>query len=106
MFAEGAPSPVPSFTDLRRRIHAGETLFGTFLGLASPIAAEICARAGFDWVIVDLEHGSGSESDLLASLLAIGTTSTAANDVCRRALESKGLIRTRRCTPLSDSRVP
>lgn len=71
-------APVPGFTDLRRRIHAGETLFGTFLGLASPIAAEICARAGFDWVIVDLEHGSGTESDLLASLLAIATTSTAA----------------------------
>jgi len=74
----GSPlAPVPGFTDLRRRIHAGETLFGTFLGLASPIAAEICARAGFDWVIVDLEHGSGTESDLLASLFAIGTTSTA-----------------------------
>jgi 2-keto-3-deoxy-L-rhamnonate aldolase RhmA len=71
-------APVPGFTNLRDRIHAGETLFGTFLGLASPIAAEICARAGFDWVIVDLEHGSGTESDLLVSLLAIGTTRTAA----------------------------
>jgi 4-hydroxy-2-oxoheptanedioate aldolase len=69
---------VPGFTDLRRRIQAGEALFGTFLGLASPVAAEICARAGFDWVIVDLEHGSGSESDLLTSLLAIETTATAA----------------------------
>jgi 4-hydroxy-2-oxoheptanedioate aldolase len=73
-----APAPVPGFTNLRDRIHAGETLFGTFLGLASPVAAEICARAGFDWVIVDLEHGSGTESDLLPSLLAIGTTGTAA----------------------------
>jgi 2-keto-3-deoxy-L-rhamnonate aldolase RhmA len=71
-------APVPGFTDLRRRIQAGETLFGTFLGLGSPVAAEICARAGFDWVIVDLEHGAGTESDLLASLLAIGTTGTAA----------------------------
>jgi 4-hydroxy-2-oxoheptanedioate aldolase len=71
-------APVPGFTSLRERIRAGEALFGTFLGLASPVAAEICARAGFDWVIVDLEHGSGTESDLLASLLAIGTTGTAA----------------------------
>jgi 4-hydroxy-2-oxoheptanedioate aldolase len=78
MQAEGTLAPVPGFTDIRRRIHSGETLFGTFLGLASPIAAEICARAGFDWVIVDLEHGSGTESDLLAGLLAIGTTHTAA----------------------------
>ena len=71
-------APVPGLTDLRRRIHAGETLFGTFLGLASPVAAEIAARAGFDWVIIDLEHGSGTETDLLASLLAVGTTPTAA----------------------------
>jgi 4-hydroxy-2-oxoheptanedioate aldolase len=71
-------APVPGHTNLRERIRAGEALFGTFLGLASPIAAEICARAGFDWVIVDLEHGSGTESDLLTSLLAIGTTGTPA----------------------------
>jgi 4-hydroxy-2-oxoheptanedioate aldolase len=72
------PAPVPGFTDLRRRIQAGETLFGTFLGLGSVTAAELCARAGFDWVIIDLEHGAGTETDLLASLLAVSTTRTAA----------------------------
>jgi len=70
--------PVPGFTDLRRRILAGETTFGTFLGLGSVVAAELCARVGFDWVIIDLEHGAGTEADLLASLLAISTTPTAA----------------------------
>jgi 2-keto-3-deoxy-L-rhamnonate aldolase RhmA len=73
-----ALAPVPGFTDLRHRIHAGETLFGTFLGLGSPTAAELCARAGFDWVIIDLEHGAGTEADLVASLLAVSTTPTAA----------------------------
>jgi 2-keto-3-deoxy-L-rhamnonate aldolase RhmA len=68
--------PVPGFTDLRRRIHAGETLLGSFVGLGSPIAAELLARVGFDWLIIDLEHGAGTESDLLASLLAVATTST------------------------------
>ena len=53
-------------------LHAGETLFGAFAGLGSPIAAEMLARAGFDWLIIDLEHGAGTESDLLASLHAIG----------------------------------
>jgi 4-hydroxy-2-oxoheptanedioate aldolase len=71
-------APVPGFTDLRSRIHAGETLFGTFLGLGSPTAAELCARAGFDWVIIDLEHGAGTEADLVACLLAVSTTPTAA----------------------------
>lgn len=72
------PAPVPGFTNLRTRILAGETLFGTFLGLGSPVAAEICGRAGFDWVIIDLEHGAAHESDLLAHLHAIGSTPAAA----------------------------
>jgi 2-keto-3-deoxy-L-rhamnonate aldolase RhmA len=71
-------APVPGFTNLRSRILAGDTLFGTFLGLGSPTAAEICGRAGFDWVIIDLEHGAGHESDLLASLHAVGSTPTTA----------------------------
>jgi 4-hydroxy-2-oxoheptanedioate aldolase len=71
-------APVPGFTDLRRRIHAGETLFGTFLQLGSITAAELVARAGFDWVIIDLEHGAGTEADLPGSLLAVSTTPTTA----------------------------
>ena len=35
-----------------------------------------------------------------------GITSTAANEVCRRALESNGLMRTSRCTPASLCRLP
>jgi 2-keto-3-deoxy-L-rhamnonate aldolase RhmA len=70
--------PVPRFTDLRRRIHAGETLFGSFVTLGSPIATELLARVGFDWLIIDLEHGAGTEADLLASLLAVSTTPTTA----------------------------
>lgn len=73
-----APRPVPGVIDLRRRLQAGKTLFGTFVGLASPVATEVIARAGFDWLILDLEHGAGTEVELLASLYAVGTTSTAA----------------------------
>jgi 4-hydroxy-2-oxoheptanedioate aldolase len=57
--------------NLRTRALAGETLFGTFLNLGSIQAAEACARAGLDWVLVDLEHGSGTEADLLPQLTAI-----------------------------------
>ncbi len=35
-----------------------------------------------------------------------GRTSTAAKLVCRRALASNGLIRTRRCTPRSQDMYP
>ncbi len=65
-------------TPLRTRILARETLFGTFLNLGSVQAAEVCARAGLDWVLVDLEHGSGTEADLLPQLAAISGTPAAA----------------------------
>ena len=60
--------------DLRTRIRAGETLIGVFSDLASPLAAELCGQAGFDWIVLDLEHGAATEADLLALLYAVGTT--------------------------------
>jgi 2-keto-3-deoxy-L-rhamnonate aldolase RhmA len=78
MTHHSTPPPAPGFPDLRGRIHAGEALFGTFLQLGSDTAAELVARAGFDWVIIDLEHGAGTEGDLPASLVAVSTTRTAA----------------------------
>jgi len=47
--------------DLRRRLARGEVTFGTFLGAATPVTAEACAAAGVDWVLLDLEHGTGGE---------------------------------------------
>ncbi len=61
-------------TDLRTRILAGETLIGSFSDLASPLAVELLGRAGMDWVILDLEHGAATESELLALLYAAGST--------------------------------
>jgi 2-dehydro-3-deoxyglucarate aldolase/4-hydroxy-2-oxoheptanedioate aldolase len=61
-------------TDLRRRIHAGDTLIGAFSDLASPLAVELLGRAGMDWVILDLEHGAATEADLLALLYAASGT--------------------------------
>jgi 2-dehydro-3-deoxyglucarate aldolase/4-hydroxy-2-oxoheptanedioate aldolase len=60
--------------DLRTRIRDGETLIGVFSDLASPMAVELCGRAGFDWAVLDLEHGAATEADLLALLYAAGTT--------------------------------
>jgi 2-dehydro-3-deoxyglucarate aldolase/4-hydroxy-2-oxoheptanedioate aldolase len=57
-------------SDIRARLAAGETLIGTFLGLGSALATEACAVAGFDWLLVDLEHGGGSERALLHQQIA------------------------------------
>ena len=63
---------------LRRRIQSGETLFGAWASLGSPGSAELLGRSGLDWVVVDMEHGNTTESDLLAHLTAIELTGTAA----------------------------
>ncbi|HIK95771.1 MAG TPA: 2-dehydro-3-deoxyglucarate aldolase [Planctomycetes bacterium] len=55
-----------------------QLLAGTFLNLGSPTAVEIAADTGFDWLLIDLEHGSGSESDLRNMLLACRGSSAAA----------------------------
>ena len=53
----------------RTRLHQ-DFLAGTFLNLGSPTAVEIAAATGFDWLLLDLEHGSGSLGGLRAMLLA------------------------------------
>ncbi|MCX7007566.1 MAG: aldolase/citrate lyase family protein [Kiritimatiellaeota bacterium] len=44
---------------------------GTWLSLGSPVVAELAAASGFDWLLLDLEHGCGSEAALLPQLQAI-----------------------------------
>jgi 4-hydroxy-2-oxoheptanedioate aldolase len=43
--------------NLKRRLLAGESALGTFLDISSPVVVEIAAAAGFDFVVVDTEHG-------------------------------------------------
>ena len=72
-----ADSPWPGAV-LRRRILSGETLFGAWASLGSPGSAELVGRAGFDWIVVDLEHGNTTESELLAHLNAIEVSGSVA----------------------------
>jgi 4-hydroxy-2-oxoheptanedioate aldolase len=51
---------------LRRRVAAGERTVGTFLGTASAVVGEVCAAAGIDWLLLDLEHGAGGEEQVRA----------------------------------------
>ena len=44
---------------------------GLWLGLANAYCAEICAGAGFDWLLVDGEHAPNDLTDILAQLQAI-----------------------------------
>jgi 4-hydroxy-2-oxoheptanedioate aldolase len=51
-----------------------EWLAGTFLNLGSPITVEVAGLAGFDWVLIDHEHGPGGEDTMLHQLQAASAT--------------------------------
>ena len=61
-------------TTLRERVLGGETTFGSWLSTGSPVAAEIAGQAGFDWLVIDTEHGMSTETTLLGQLYAVATT--------------------------------
>ena len=46
--------------DLKAALAAGKNQFGCWLNMVSPMATEIVARAGFDWALIDGEHGANS----------------------------------------------
>lgn len=80
---------------LKKRLAAGKPALGCWLDMASPVAAEIVGLAGYDFVVIDHEHGPGTLADGLALLQALsGTPATAimrvpANDpvYVKRALD-------------------
>jgi 4-hydroxy-2-oxoheptanedioate aldolase len=43
---------------LRSMLASGERLRGIFVGVPAPALVEMCAFAGFDFIVVDNEHGS------------------------------------------------
>ncbi len=63
--------------NLKKRLKQGETLNGCWINLGSALTAEIVGQSGFDWVLIDLEHGAGVEKDVLAQLQALESTTTA-----------------------------
>ena len=44
---------------------------GTWLSVGSPVIAELAAVCGLDWVLLDLEHGCGSDADVPDQLRAL-----------------------------------
>lgn len=62
-------------TFLHDRVAAGERLFGTWCNLGSSITVEMAGIAGFDWILIDNEHGVGDQESLVAQVQAAAATS-------------------------------
>jgi 4-hydroxy-2-oxoheptanedioate aldolase len=61
--------------NLKERIVSGETVHGSWINLGSIVSAEIIGNAGFDWVLIDLEHGAGNDATMYLQLQALESTS-------------------------------
>jgi 4-hydroxy-2-oxoheptanedioate aldolase len=59
---------------IKDRVRAGEVLFGVFVNLGSALTAEIIGAAGYDWALIDLEHGAGDEGGVLPQIQAMEHT--------------------------------
>jgi len=55
---------------LKRNLRAGKVQTGCWISLASHASAEICASAGFDWVLIDMEHAPNELPNVHAQLHA------------------------------------
>jgi len=61
---------------VKEKLAAGQPAVGTWLGLASPIAAEHMAHLGWDWLVVDTEHSPVGFETTVQCFQAIATTDT------------------------------
>ena len=56
---------------LKQALAEGRPQIGFWMAMANPITAEICAGAGFDWLLIDGEHSPQTLPLVLAQLQAI-----------------------------------
>lgn len=61
---------MPTPNALKAALRRGETQLGLWLSLNSPLATEMAAGAGFDWLLVDMEHSVISEGEAITHLRA------------------------------------
>ncbi|WP_176980751.1 HpcH/HpaI aldolase family protein [Paramicrobacterium humi] len=64
-------------TTLKQVLTADTLAYGVWSGLDDPIAAEITGRSGFDFVVVDLQHGFASMASAPAIMNALEHTPSA-----------------------------
>ncbi len=61
---------------VRQKLKAGEVVIGCFVGFPSAEVVEICGLSGYDFVMIDAEHGPISPHDAYHMVLAAEATGT------------------------------
>lgn len=63
---------------IRKQVLAGELMLGIGANLGSSLTVEMIGAAGFDWIWIDCEHGTGDYSELIPQMQAAGIYNTPA----------------------------
>jgi 4-hydroxy-2-oxoheptanedioate aldolase len=63
--------PIASGTEFKKQMREGKLKLGLFLNSHSPTVAEQLAHSGYDWLLVDTQHGPMGYEKLSAMLCAI-----------------------------------
>ncbi len=83
-----------AFTNtLKARLKEAEPLYGLWLSLGSPDAAEALAHAGFDWLCIDMEHAPNDSADVAAQLRAIAAAHLPSEPVVRVPADEPWLVK-------------
>ena len=67
--------------NLKQKLTQNELTIGSWITFAHPSIAEIMAKAGFDWLVVDLEHSciSTNEAEQLIRVIEQNDVPSARN---------------------------
>ena len=76
--------------DAKRKLLDGQAAIGAAAALASPWSAEILSKSGYDWVLLDTQHGFWSPDSVRSAVVAILRGSAA--PVARVAINDYTLI--------------
>lgn len=58
------------------KLRAGQVTGGFWMNVPSPVLAELAAHAGFDWIVLDAQHGYWGYEALFSSMQVISATET------------------------------
>jgi 4-hydroxy-2-oxoheptanedioate aldolase len=61
-------------TSLSQRWREGATTLGAWMSLREPVLAEAAGLAGFDYVVIDMQHGLSETADAVAMVGALART--------------------------------
>ncbi|MDR1827159.1 MAG: 2-keto-3-deoxy-L-rhamnonate aldolase [Methylobacteriaceae bacterium] len=86
-------TPYSQHNPFKKAIAEGKVQYGMWLDSTSAAVAEVAATAGYDWLVIDAEHGPNTVQTMFAQLQAVAPYYPASHPIIRPLEASKALIK-------------